>query len=528
MHSTYDLIWYAAERTPNHMAIVDDRTDRRLSYAELIAEIDVVAAGLAARGIKSGDRFATVLPNLFEHCLIILALGRLGAVPAMVNLRLTPAEIAQLVTQGKMAGAMILPVDAVAAAVTAALPGGAPLLAVKMSPDGTDIEGVDDFTSCRGEPESLAPYVTPEAEELAYIFYTSGTTGLPKGVEIPHRTSEPRTTWISPMAGLRIGTHNRILGLAPLSHAIGFYGNFLAALIYNGTYYVMSQFDPARAVDVIEQRKISFLFTVPTFYAALVQAANYSPDKVASVDLLLYGGASIPPPLLQRLEDEWSATIRHIYGTTETMCSLYNPDPIGQPTRLRPGLYSRIRIVRYGGSHDDLVESGEEGELIIDAGSDTIFNGYLDRPDATAEKLREGWYFTGDAFVLRDDGDVELVGRVDDVIRSGGENIHPDDIEPILLAHPGISEASVVGVADNYWGQMVVACVVRRDPDTSVASLDAHCKSSALAPYKRPRAYIFVDELPKNAANKVLRRVLRLTAAEARENNGGQTFQTIE
>jgi 2-furoate---CoA ligase len=529
MHSTYDLVWYAAERTPDHIAIVDDRTERALSYAGLIAEIDAIAAGLAARGIKPGDRFATVLPNLLEHGLIILALNRLGAVPAMINARLTPVEIAQLVVQGNMAGAIILPLDAVASEVATALPDGAPLLAVSMVPGEVDLEGVEDFTRCRAEPETLAEFITPDAGELAYIFYTSGTTGLPKGVEIPHRTTEPRTTWISPMAGLRIGTHNRILGLAPLSHAIGFYGNFLAALIYNGTYYVMSQFDPAKAVEAIERHRISFLFTVPTFYAAIVQAANYDPAKMASVELMLYGGASIPPPLLARLDEEWpTTTIRHIYGTTETMCSLYNPDPVGQSTRLRPGLYSRIRVVQYGGGHDDQVNPGEEGELIIDAGTDTIFSGYLDRPDATAEKLRDGWYYTGDAFLQRDDGDIELAGRVDDVIRSGGENVHPDDVEPVLITHPDVREVSVVGVADDYWGQMVVACVVSNDPDLTVDSLDAHCKSGTLSPYKRPRAYLFVDELPKNAANKVLRRVLRVTAAAARDGDGGPPFRTID
>ena len=527
MHSTYDLVWYAAERTPDHPAIVDDRTDRTLTYRELVAEIDAVAAGLAARGVKTGDRFATVLPNLFEHGLIILALNRLGAVPALVNARLTPAEVAQLIEKGDMVGAVILPVEAMDRAVADALPDGAPLLAVGMVPGSVDLEGVEDFSLCRGASENLAAFTKPEPEDLAYIFYTSGTTGLPKGVEVPHRTTEPRTTWISPMAGLRIGNHNRILGLAPLSHAIGFYGNFLAALIYNGTYYVMSQFDPGKAIAAIKEHKINFVFTVPTFYAAIVNSADYAPEKMASLDLMLYGGASIPPSLLERIDAEWPATIRHIYGTTETMCSLYNPDPVGQSTRLRPGLYSRIRVIRYDGDHKDPVAPGDEGELIIDAGTDTIFTGYLDRPDATAEKLRDGWYYTGDAFLLRDDGDIELAGRVDDVIRSGGENVHPDDIEPILITHACVNEVSVVGVPDTYWGQIVVACVVRSDNAVTMADLDNHCKASTLSPYKRPRAYVFVDELPKNAANKVLRRVLRETAAAARETEDGLSFQEI-
>ncbi len=517
MHSTYDLVWYAAERTPEHLAIVDDRTDRRLSYRQLMAEVDSIAAGLAERGITAGSRFATVLPNLFEHCLIILALARLGAVPALINARLTAAEVAKLVADGALEGAIIMADSDLARIVAGVLPPGAPLLAA-----GGGLEAAEDFADCRGDAGALKPFVRPEPEDLAYIFYTSGTTGLPKGVEIPHRTTEPRIIWISPMAGLRSGTHNRILGLAPLSHAIGFYGNFLAALTYNATYYVVSQFDPAKVIDAIGEHRISFLFTVPTYFAAMVQAPNYDPEKLASLDLVLFGGASIPPQLLDRLDREWPAKLRHIYGTTETMCSLYNPDPVGQSTRLRAGRYSRVRVVRYGGGHEDPVAPGEEGELIVDANTDTIFNGYLNRPDATAEKMHHGWYHTGDAFRLREDGDIELVGRVDDVIRSGGENIHPDDVEPVLDDHAGVREVSVVGVEDAYWGEIAVACVVAAEPAPSAADLDTHCKASTLTPFKRPKGYVFVDALPRNAANKVLRRVLRETVSEAREKTAAE------
>ncbi len=512
MHTTFDLVWYAAERTPDHLAIVDDRTERRLTYREMIEEVETIAAGLAARGIKSGDRFATVLPNFYEHCLLILALTRLGVAPAMINARLTPAEVAQLVADGAMAGAAILPNGELAQAVAEVLPDGAPLLSIGA------VDGAEDFEACRGDSATLAPFVQPKPEDLAYIFYTSGTTGLPKGVEIPQRTTEGRITWISPMGGLRIGTHTRILGLAPISHCIGYYGNFLAALAYNGTYYIMSQFDPAKAVDAIAEHQINFLFTVPTFFAGMVQAPNYDPAKMASLELILFGGASIPPSLLERLDKEWPATFRHIFGTTETMCSLYNPTPVGQSTRLRAGFYSRVRVVEYGGGVHDVVAPGEEGELIVDANADTIFDGYLNRPDATAEKKRDGWYFTGDVFRQLEDGDIQLVGRVDDVIRSGGENIHPDDVEPILRDHPGVADVSVVGIKDDYWGEMTVACVVAGETAPSAADLDSHCKASTLSPYKRPRGYVFVDALPRNAANKVLRRVLREDAAEARES----------
>ena len=162
MHSTYDLVWYAAQRTPDHLALVDDRSDRQLSYRQLVDEVESIAAGLSARGIKAGSRFATILPNLFEHCLIILALNRLGAVPALINARLTPAEVAPLVEQGDIDGAITMPDAAMVAAVSQVLPDGAPLFSTP-----TDIDGCRSFASCRGDAQTLAPFRRPEPEDLA-------------------------------------------------------------------------------------------------------------------------------------------------------------------------------------------------------------------------------------------------------------------------------------------------------------------------------------------------------------------------
>ena len=194
----------------------------------------------------------------------------------------------------------------------------------------------------------------------------------------------------------------------------------------------------------------------------MVSAPNYIPAKMVSLELVLYGGAPIMPALLDRIDREWPATVRHIYGTTEIMCALHNPDPVGRPVTLRPGYYSRVRVVRVGGTESELVKPGEAGELIVDASAETFFSGYLNRPEATAEKLRNGWYFTGDVCVLREDGDMDLVGRIDDVIRSGGESVYPEEVEAVLATHPAIREAAVIGVPDPLWGEMVVACVALR------------------------------------------------------------------
>jgi acyl-CoA synthetase (AMP-forming)/AMP-acid ligase II len=515
MLSAYDLVWMAAERAPDHAALVDDRSERRLTYRELMAEIDEVAAGLAARGIGQGMRVATVLPSTFDHCIALLALARLAAVPALINFRLGPDDVARLIADGGMAAAIIGPDEALAAAVSGALPKGAALFTA-----GGAVAGADDWAACRAAPDTLAPPPSPGREDEAFIFYTSGTTGLPKGVVLAQRATEHRVLWLSTQAGLRHGSHNRVLGFMPLSHAIGFFGMFLVTLAFDGTYHVMSAFDPAAAVETIEREAITYLFAIPTLYHAMTRAPGYTPDKMRSLELVLYGGAQIEPALIAHMDETWRAVIRHIYGTTETMCSLHNPDPVAAPAKLRPGFYSRTRVVEVGGAPDDLIAPGGEGELIADAEIDTVFSGYLNRPDATAEKVRDGWYYTGDIVRLEDDGDVTLMGRVDDMIRSGGENIHPEEVEAVLDAHEGVAECSVVGISDPRWGQIVVACVVAAGTAPEVAELDAHCRTSALAPFKRPRGYVFVDTLPKNAAGKVLRRLLRDVAVEARDGHG--------
>lgn len=510
MQTAFDLVWLSAERTPDHPALVDDVSARSLTYRELIVEIETVAAGLAERGIGRLSRVATALPGSFDHCVVLLALQRLAAVPMLLNHRLKPEEIAALLSDGDAGAAVIGPDEPVAAAAAGSLPDGAPVIAVGGGPGEAE-----DYGMCRGNPSRLDPPPRPDREDPAFVFYTSGTTGLPKGVVLAHRTTEHRIVWLSTQGGLRHGNHNRTLGFMPLSHAIGFYGVFLVTLAFGGTYYVMSRFDPAAAVAMTDRHAITYMFAVPTLYHAMTRAPDYGPEKMRSLELVLYGGGAIDPDLIRHMDETWPAAIRHIYGTTETMCSLYNPDPVDRPASLRPGFYSRTRAIRIGGGPDDALGVGEEGELIVDTSADATFSGYLNRPDATAEKVRDGWYYSGDVVELETNGDLTLRGRVDDVIRSGGENIHPEEVEAVVAAHPAVAECCVIALPDSHWGQAAIACVVAAGTAPAAADLDAHCRISALAGFKRPKGYLFVDDLPRNAANKVLRRELRRIAGEA-------------
>ena len=505
MHTVYDLVRLSAARTPDHPAIVDDRTDRALTYRALMAEIDALARGFRMHGVESGDIVATVLPNVYEHALSLLALHRLGAVPALVNPRLKPEEIAELIKRGRMKGVVSLSAASLVAAIRNALPASAPVVTV-----GGAADGAIDFARVRASDSGALPPFGCVPDDPAFIFHTSGTTGLPKGVIISHAATDGRLLYMATQCGVRHGTHNRALGLMPLFHVVGFYSVLMTMLAFNGTYHVVSAFDPAAAMDAIERHKITLLYGAPTHFHALLSAPNFAESRIASVKDVVYAGAPMPGPLLDKVGAAFRhAHITNIYGTTEIMNALYMPDPVGRPHLYRPGFYSDVRVGKFGGSVHDIAAVGEEGELLVDTAAPATFSGYLNRPDATAEKVQDGWYRTGDIIVRRPDGDFEVRGRVDDMILSGGENVHPDEIESLLLKHPKVKEVAVIGLPDERWGEAVTACIVSDDLGLNGDILDRFCRDSTLANFKRPRRYAFVAEIPRNAANKTLRRELR-------------------
>ena len=514
MKTAYDLVALATERVPDRIALVDDLTNRSLTFRQLLSAIEEVAGGFAARGIMPGAVVATALPNMFEHCIAVLALQRLGAVTALLNFRLTNEQLATLMRATNVCAAIVRKDYDLATAVVRALPAGAPVWTV-----GGAVGGASDFANCRSEARPPAPHV-PDGADPAFMLYTSGTTGAPKAALIPHRATEPRITWISALAGVRPDTELHTLGAAPIFHAMGFYGPFMATLAYGGTFYTMSAFDPVEAVRIVDRHRITLLFAVPTMLQAIFNAANYRPERFRSIRHVITGGSPVMPPLWRQMASDWHAEIMHGYGTTELMCPLYSTTAVARPRTLQTAYGWRRRVVRLGGDDSELVPAGEVGELIFDMQNDCAFLGYHNAEQTNREKIRNGWYFSGDLALLSEDGTVNLVGRADDRIRSGAESIYPDEIETILSSHPDIREICVVGVPDPLWGERVVACVVGNTPIHDWRKLDAYCLASPLASFKRPRGYIFVSAIPRTATNKHDRKAVRDLIMRAR--NAGE------
>ena len=276
------------------------------------------------------------------------------------------------------------------------------------------------------------------------------------------------------------------------------------------------EWDARAALALIQRERITSLYLIPTLFYDLVHSPELSREAVESVTRLAYAGAPMLAPL------------------TEACVKAFSPGGVRQPLRLDRDLHvldparrppqarlrrpagapfraaRRHRLDRAARGPDEVVTPGERGEIIASLDSDEAFAGYWRRPDADAKALREGWYFTGDMGYVDADGELYVSGRVDDMIISGGENIHPIEVEDVLARHPGVRDVAVVGEPDERWGQRVVAFVVPARGDLTFEALDAHCRASAdLAGFKRPRRVVLVREIPKTASGKILRRLLR-------------------
>ncbi len=339
------------------------------------------------------------------------------------------------------------------------------------------------------------------------MLYTSGTTARPKGV--PRRQGAERAAALAHVAQNLYRHGERTLGVMPLYHTMGV-RSLLAMSLIGGTFVCLPRFEAARALALIEGERITNLYLVPTLYHDLVRHPRFAATDVRSVRKLGFAGAPMTDGLLKELTAAFRPDlfVNH-YGSSEIYTFTIDQNAPAKPGSAgRAGINQMIRVAKIGAaSPDELAAPGEEGEVIALLKGDESFEGYWRRPDADAKALRGGWYFTGDTGYFDADGDLFVTGRVDDLIITGGENVSPVEIESCLSLHPAVSEVAVAGLADERWGRIVAAFIRRRAP-VEADELDAFCRSSGLANFKRPRRYVFVDTIPKSPVGKLLRRKL--------------------
>ncbi len=485
-------------RDPNALAIVDG--ELRLSYAEWYRRISALVAGFDAIGLKAGDHLVTALQNRWEAATLHWACQFAGIVITPVNWRSTAGEI-DFYLENADAKAIAYE-DASAAAVSGSE------RAQKMSRIALDVAAPYDIPfdalTARQAPDARAH---GDAEAWSVMLYTSGTTARPKGV--PRRQRAERAAALAHVAQNLYAHGERTLGVMPLYHTMGV-RSLLAMSLVGGAFVCLRRFDVGEALRLIAAERVSNLYLVPTLYHDLIHHPLFGLHDVSSVRKLGFAGAPMTDGLLKELQAAFKPElfVNH-YGSSEIYTfTIHQNAPAKPGSAGRAGINQMVRVVKLGAkSVDELAAVGEEGEIIAFLAGDESFEGYWRRPDADAKALRQGWYFTGDTGFVDGDGDIFVTGRVDDMIITGGENVSPVEIESCLSLHTAVSEVAVVGLSDERWGKVVTAFIKSRNAVTA-EELDAYCRSSGLANFKRPRRYVFVTEIPKSPVGKLLRRKL--------------------
>lgn len=486
-------------RDPNAIAIVDGKT--RLTYSGWYKIISAVVAAFDDMGLKAGDRLVTVLQNRWEAATFHWACQFAGLVIVPINWRAKPDEIDFVMDDAEAKAIVYEAATAVAVRDSRACQ-CKPRFAIGERLDKGDFVFEDIAQQSAGLVQPRAA-----ADAWSVMLYTSGTTAKPKGVPRRHRAE--RAAALAHVAQNLYRRGERTLGVMPLYHTMGV-RSLLAMSLIGGAFVCLPRFDPVRALELIEAEQVTNLYLVPTLYHDVVHHPRFAATNVASVRKLGFAGAPMTYGLLQALTKAFRPElfVNH-YGSSEIYTFTINQDAATKPGSAgKAGLNQIIRVVRLGAaSPDDLAAIGEEGEIIALMQGDEAFEGYWQRPEADAKALRQGWYFTGDTGYLDEDGDLFVTGRVDDMIITGGENVSPVEIESCLSMHPAVFEVAVVGLPDERWGKIVTA-FIRRKGEVTDKDLDAHCRTSGLANFKRPRRYVFVTAIPKSPVGKLLRRQL--------------------
>jgi 2-furoate---CoA ligase len=486
-------------RDPKALAIVDG--DVRLTYEEWYAAISAVVAGFDRLGLAPADHLVTALQNRWEAATLHWACQLAGVIITPINWRAKADEIDYAVENS---GAKAIAFEQVSAANVAESDACRRLARIALGEIAASAQ-LSFAELIAGEAPAAKARVAAEA--LSLMLYTSGTTAKPKGVPRRHRVE--RASAIAHVAQNLYAHGERTLGVMPLYHTMGV-RSLLAMSLIGGRFVCLPRFNAGEALRLIESEKITNLYLVPTLYHDLVHHEAFARTDVSSVRKLGFAGAPMTDGLLKTLNDALHPDlfVNH-YGSSEIYTFTINQDAARKPGSAgRAGINQMIRVVRLGAQNvDETAAAHEEGEIAALASGDEAFEGYWQRPEADAKAFRQGWYMTGDTGYADAEGDIFVTGRVDDMIITGGENVSPVEIESCLSLHPAVAEVAVVGLADERWGKIVAAFICPRC-EISEGELEAHCRASGLANFKRPRRYIFVREIPKSSVGKLLRRKL--------------------
>ena len=497
-------------------------------YGDLARQTEAFALALRLRGIQPGDRVAIILPN-FPHFLpAYFGAMRAGAIAITMNPTYRPPEIQHIFNDAQVTAAVVwsdalplvqqaigedplprllisvtLPTGEGNAAPASSAPAAAPVPTETIS-----------FEQLLGEAAAAiasgnrpAPIAEPAQDDVAVILYTSGTTGRAKGAMLTHRNLLSNAESIIQLANL--GPQDVLMSVLPLFHVFGSTVCMVAPLLAGAPIVLVPRFDPRRLIPTIQQQHVTILAGVPSMYALLLRTPLTSQD-ISSLRLCVSGGAALPGEILRTFKEKFGIPLIEGYGLTESSpAAVFNPPngvqkagSIGLPI---PGVEVQVHDIK-----DQPLPTGQIGEIAIRGPN--VMKGYYHLPEATAQTIRNDWLYTGDLGYQDDDGYFFIVDRAKDVIIKGGLNVYPRELEEVLMAHPKIAEAAIVGIGDTMKGESIKACITPRDGQDLTRDEVIDFMRERVAPFKVPNLVEFYPlpaGLPKNATGKVLKTELR-------------------
>ena len=476
--------------------------DIRLTYEQVGRRVFCLCSALKKLGIKKGERIAIIHENCHKFLETYFACAHLGAVLVPINIRLSPKDVSMIIEDSGASTVIIQK-----------------KFEDKLSSSSSDLRIIwseSDYEEILNKSDPEVPEIEIQDSDIAHLYYTSGTTGRPKGVILTHKNVKVHA--LGTIAELQLTDADNWIHAAPMFHLADAWATFSITWV-GGKHVFVPVFDTESVLRLIHEEKITITNLIPTMLNMMVNHPNVDKYDYSSLRVLMSGGAPIAPELVQKIIKTFGCDYIQTYGMTETSPYLTLSILKEHLKRLSPEeqlkykaktgrefITVSLRVVDEEGR--DVKKDGKQvGEIIVKG--DTITPGYWNMPDETKKTIKNGWLYTGDLATIDEEGYVQIVDRKKDMIITGGENVYSTEVENVLYMHPAILEAAVIGVPDEHWGEAVKAVVVlKKGYSVSEKEIIEFCKKH-LAHYKAPKSVDFVDSLPKTGSGKIYKKGLR-------------------